>query len=650
MRPTDALHNPPVEMPTWMRTLQRALGDNGPRPANGTLTPLVALEELSRLDSDSLPESSEDRNSQRNDLKRALEELGDETTTELATPLSDFRANTLGRLPELLSSAGGLTVALAAAAVLQGRLTSPRTVASAWRDTLTAFRGNADYETCALRLAQLREVVEARGHEWIVERELLVKILNDGAEAAAVAGAELAPPANGRRYEWDELAGLDDRSRLDLIERHLARSVDEELAVVWLRFLRASLEAGEVEAGSARYIDTAMLREGEDADIVLPQDTEVPPEVAERHAERFGLPAQDAEYVVSLLLFELGDDDPAVLARVETNTSQGRAVTTARQRVRDQIDAAILGHHGQGWALQDGYVVITASGLGWVGFHEAKWAPAGFHPYLQDSGRALGRLDKRLIAALDEGRTDAIEAVELARWEQGLRDAPDDAFRVGLGVRNLERALPDDRVPRGGGGAHWAKVASYYLRDTWRWKALMQEIDDAREYAATPPYEASGLDPDDHKRFFADVERITGTGGHPQSRASLVRHAMAIAELNGLGSSRRRILEKTASDTATPEAALARLRQLGSDFDALLARAARQRNASVHGAKAAPQLLSNVLPFVSGVSIRIAEAALAAAAEGRPLVVRLEQERLSAIERLTSLEAGVPLAQLVASS
>jgi hypothetical protein len=630
MKPTDSLRNPHVEMSVWLRTLQRALGNNGPSAPNQPLTPLVALEEMSRLDGDSLPESPDDHNSLREDLKSSLDALGAETAGEVSTAIRDFRAKTLGRLPELLSDAEGLRVAHAAATVLESRLTTPEVVTKAWCDSVSAFRDNADYETCALRLAQLRELVEHRSQAWDVEVKLLIRIINDSARHAAEAGADIHP-ANGERYAFDELSGLDEDARLDLIEHHLARPAAEEDAVVWLRFTDALIEEGEVKVGSAHYFDAQPMREEVTAELPV--------------FDRYGLPDGDEDYLASFLIENLTADDHVVLARVETTTSRGQAVATARRKVLEQIAAATLGESVHGWELSGGYMLITPSGWGYESFHPGEGDISTLlHLFSHRPDKALAQLDPRLIVALEEGRSDAIEAVELARWEQGLLHSLDDAFRVGLGVRNLERALPAERVGR---GAHWTKVATYYLRDIWRWEAIGHELDDARHFAVTPPYEASGPGVEGTRDFYAEVERKSGTSGHPLSRADLIDHAAAIAELNAPGSSRRRILEKVVAGTATPAAALDRLDELGRDFDALLARTARQRNASVHGAKAVQPLLTNVLPFVSGLGIRLGQAALAASAEGIPLIVWLERERLTTIERLASLKAGVPLTQLI---
>jgi hypothetical protein len=617
-------------MSVWLRTLQRALGNNGPEPPANILTPLVALDELSRVDRDSLPESPDDRNSLREDLKRALDALGDETACAMATAIRDFQANTLGRLPELLTTADGLRVAHAAATVLQDRLTAPEVVVTAWRDCVTAFRDNANYETCALRLTQLRELIEHRGHAWAVELECLTRIINDSPSHAAEAGAQIDPPANGENYAFNELAGLEETARLNLIEQYLSRPAAAEAAVVWLCFADALVEADEVKLGSVRYFDARRMHEDVQAKRPV--------------ADRYGLPRDD---LAELLVETLTDDDRAVFARVETTTSRGRAITAARQTVLDHLAAATLGKVARGWKLCDGYLLITQSGWGYESFSAYENTNSTFiHQMGYRPDKALAQLDGRFVVALEKGRPDAIEAVELARWEQGLLSSPDDAFRVGLGVRNLERALPAERV---GKRAHWTKVTTYYLRDIWRWDAIEQELDDARYFAVTPPFEESSSGPQGRLDFYAEVERLSGTDGYPLSRADLIRHAAAIAAMNAPGSSRHRILEKVATDTATPETGLSWLDKLGRDFDALLARTARQRNASVHGAKSAQPLMVNVLPFVSGLGIRIGRAALEAAAEDVPLTVWLERERLRVIERRASLKAGVHLSELVAA-
>ena len=82
--------------------------------------------------------------------------------------------------------------------------------------------------------------------------------------------------------------------------------------------------------------------------------------------------------------------------------------------------------------------------------------------------RWLAGIDPALVEAWADGREDAVNAIELARWERALAASPDDVFRVALGVRNLERTLPAQRLPRGTGQkAHWTKVVTYYLKDLW---------------------------------------------------------------------------------------------------------------------------------------------------------------------------------------
>jgi hypothetical protein len=378
MRPTDSLLNPQIEMPVWLRTLQRALGDNGPPPPVQPLTPLIVLGELSGMDADSLPESPNDRNSLREDLKCALDALGDETATELSTAIRDFRANTLGRLPELLANAEGLRVARAAATVFEERLTSPEVVAKAWRDSVGAFRDNADYETCALRVAQLRELVEHRGHAWDVDAKLLIRIINDSASHAAEAGAEIHP-ANGESYAFGERAGLDEDARLDLIERHLARPAVQEDAVVWLCLADASIELDDVKVGSVHYFDAQPMRE----DVVAERPV----------SDRYGLPEGDADYLASFLIEHLTANDHAVLARVETTTSRGQAVAMARRKVLEQMAAATLGEFPHGWTLSGGYMLTTPAGWSYQSFHDPGERSTSIHLLSYRPDKALAELD-----------------------------------------------------------------------------------------------------------------------------------------------------------------------------------------------------------------------------------------------------------------
>ena len=82
-------------------------------------------------------------------------------------------------------------------------------------------------------------------------------------------------------------------------------------------------------------------------------------------------------------------------------------------------------------------------------------------------------------------------------------------------------------------------------------------------------------------------------------------------------------------------------------FDIVLARAARQRNAAVHGSVTVPAVIANVLRFSSSLGHRLVHEALAAAAAGEPLLARLERERLIARERRAALSGGRTLNEVL---
>ena len=654
MRPNDVQLNPHVHMPDWLLALQQALHADGPEPPPETLTPLAALDEVAAIAGSSSPESGDDRASLRKDLGRALESGGSETQEAAQAALDDFRRHTLSRLPEMLATQEGARLAAAAAAVLASRLLTDAVAAAAWRDVVAAFEGNDSYETCALRLGVLRELIDARGH--IVEAEVsrLARIINDSAKEIADEGSDVAPPADGESYAFEERAGLTELERLRLIERYVSRAPREEPAAVWLVFFDAAVTDGVVEAGSVRFIDAHHMRER------LEQE---PSEL-----ERLGLPSgRLGLFLAAQLLEDIHEDDQAVIARVQTTTRRGQAVEWARRTASAFLDAATVGQPHLGWRLADGHLLAS----------ERLWS----HRVLRRSGvpdmsrslerfiyrpdQSLAELDPRLVAAWETGRDDAVEAIGIARWHRAVTSLPDQHFRLVLSVRNLERTLPGARLTEAEGrSAHWTRVVAFYLKERWCWTALLDELDELRIHAVSPSPPAmfegdephQDDDPDALRQFhakldadtqaWADLAAITGST-ELISRAQLITHVPAIAELMPAGSSRRRLLDTLATDTADANAVQRWLKRLGSRFDTLIARTVRQRNAVVHGGGTSPAVVARTLPFAEYLALIVVRDALAAATNGVQLAHYLEEQRVTASERRAASDAGKPLVELV---
>ena len=431
----DVQLNPPVEMPAWLRSLRAAVHAEDLAPLAEALTKSPRCARSSLSPAGRCRSQRADRASLRNDLAHALDSLGPEVRALARTALDDFRRNTLRRLPEMLARPDSAPLAAAAADVLSARLQDDAVVAAVWRDVVTALTPTLPYQVCALRVGALWELLDPRGHFVEAEAEQLARIVNDSPRAIANAGGEVAAPADGGSYGHEELAGMTERERLHVVEQYVSKRLAEEPAVVWLVFFDASVADTVIDVGPVRFIDAGRMRDRLQQDPV--------------EAEGFGLPAgQLGVFVAAQLLGDLPESDRAVIARVETTTRRGHAVGWARRTASALLDAATVGEMHGGWQLAIGHLLTS----------EHAWSHRRIQRVPQPDLSQLMRqalyrpdssvkgLDARLVTAWEQGRSDAVDAVELAHWHRTATSLPDERFRLALAVRNLERTLPAARL------------------------------------------------------------------------------------------------------------------------------------------------------------------------------------------------------------
>jgi hypothetical protein len=98
---------------------------------------------------------------------------------------------------------------------------------------------------------------------------------------------------------------------------------------------------------------------------------------------------------------------------------------------------------------------------------------------------------------------------------------------------------------------------------------------------------------------------------------------------------------------ATPQKWLKYLQRLGNQFDTLVRRAARQRNAIVHGADTEPTMVRSVGPFVEWVEAVVVSRQLNAAVRGKDFLSRLEQENGVIRGYMQALGAGRPIVDTI---
>ena len=634
MKPHNERLAPIVPMSPQCQALQQSLNHEKPGLPKTVLTALVACGEVVSLDGSPPPEAPADRSSLRDDVGAALAFLGPEVQVLAKSALADFKAHTLMRLPELLETSEGIRLAASASRTVVARLSTSDAAAAAWRDVRNAFLQNDDLEVGLARIAHLRSVLEHRGHLWRVESESLARLLNDSAVHAAAAGAQVEVP-DGFRERHEARARLTETERFDFAERLVRAPGGSEVFVVYMIFRDAALEAGELEVGRVRLIDVGCLRHEFEGGGSL---------------TRFGFPddRRDAQFLLEILLDMVPADAQVVIGRVESSARRGDVIKTARGTLTGIVDVATLPFERQiGWHLADGYALVAPDGrLSCRSDPEHAPKRLGglmdrfrFHPE-----RRLKELDVGLLSAWHEGRDDAINAIELARWHAALRDLPDDRFRVALGIRNLERTLPRARFA----GASWTRAVAFYLKELWCWTELLAEIDDIRHHVISAPLPHDGTEPARSVSPFYENLRAT-IGVDTITREMASKLPTTVAELMPEGSSRWRLLTRFGRDTASATATDKWLGRKHQEFDRLLARAARQRNAVIHGSRTSPPVVENVVGFVQDLNSMVVQMAVDAAASGLPLERHLEEMRVEAIEREARVESGADLKAVLTS-
>lgn len=194
-------------------------------------------------------------------------------------------------------------------------------------------------------------------------------------------------------------------------------------------------------------------------------------------------------------------------------------------------------------------------------------------PELEGTGEALETLAPGLANLLAHGDRVALAAVREARWFQAARDATDPAQRLVLYVRAFERSLPLHD------GERWEGAVRRIFREFW---AEDRFDNDLLQLAHSTEYLLKLRDP----QALSDVPQWIEHRPRQQFRvnlaatltlASQIEQALEPLQYNTWPE--RLALRTYARMQQDPRRAHAALRELGEDFDQLLGRARRQRNA-----------------------------------------------------------------------
>jgi len=300
------------------------------------LGPISALKELEAVCDSMLagrggPNVS-NRPSLINDLQLGLDRLGGSLKSGVGPLLEDFRRE-IGHIKARLDSPQGARVIALALEPLLERFRQPQAARGAWRDVRKAFKDHdASAALCQLRILQLAEVTEFRGHDWAERARFLSELLSDEPIALWQVD-ELDESELKNHMDSDSPAGVPEWRRLELCEEAVMESAATSDVVVWLVVDDAAIHRGYLRIGYVQFFDQSMI----------PDAVREGGQLAQRD-EFSALPELEDwdEAKVSFGLEHLPDAQHRVLVRVELkNTRPARARARAREVVvQGMIDLA----------------------------------------------------------------------------------------------------------------------------------------------------------------------------------------------------------------------------------------------------------------------------------------------------------------------
>jgi Txe/YoeB family toxin of Txe-Axe toxin-antitoxin module len=577
----DALRAEKTDVPHILR----------PRAALGEILALCAT-----VIAGAEPCKPKDRRSLIADADRALGALGKHVKRELQPAISNFRSQELRRLSGLLEERGGTVRLRYATNALDRRLLSTPVAVAAWRDLVEAATNGLDIETCRLHALQLRELDEARGHEWIWRRQRFLELIGDGAFK-----------------DCEEVVGLPP-----------SRTAE----AVWIVFDRANIGSiGPLRVGQVQFFPGQLIpKEGES--ITSLANSDLPPELDEE-----GL---------KWLAVDQGVEGPLVYARVEMTGSRAADPANpwaqglppadwARRLVDGIVKGATFRLGGSAWKLLDGEAVYHGtmsdkSGTygnwgGAIPFEDPlaakRWREFVAPPY-ERTGTALEELDPSFAENLARGKREAAAAVKEVQWFESAEEQAEIGQRLMLRVRAFERALPTTAT------WHWDEAVKYYLREFW----ALEELNNRLFFLA---HKADRV----LRHQGADVSHleewiVRDRGGFTIHLGTFLRVVPELLKKLKAESDTRvlvRQLRLVASWDADPHAVHSHLERLAQNFDTLLARALRQRNSIVHGLDSDEAVIASVDGFVSRLAAMIVAQAVHGAAGEENLVEALAQSR-----------------------
>jgi hypothetical protein len=607
------------DLPPGLLALARQLEAGGDQAPSHVLGPVTALRDVSTTASGVLSGhaivSSEDRSSVRDDLRTAIDALGPALRTAAAPSWRAARKE-LGRLPKLLETPDGALMLRGLTDAILGQLATSEVCVAAWSDVRTAFEDETvGARECETRVNQLAEVVRLRGGDWQATASEVRSILYDDKSVLAHRGVVDAPEGGP---SVREPAGVSLDRRLKTTEEAIADDPPRGEVTGWVCFAQAWLPATYLSVGGVDFYAHQMWPDG----VRLG-----PPRETRRH------PEFDDEW--HTLFFRTLPEEPFVIAGVPLGDGLiADAVARARSTAQQLVRAA---RPQSSWILIPGAAIyVRGVHSGWFGApleRHDRPEPPTTSPENEPTGRELGALKPEMARAVVAGAPAASAAVRDAEWANAVAALPDSRQRLALGLRLVERCLPSPA------GDRWTRSVARYLKEWWidhQSRGLIGDTAVAAVDVLNGPPGMGGI-------ATAWRQRLTPIAGGLSYNIRLDETVRSIGELLEAlpaGSMPYRQAVELSKHAASAAAWLEHVDELGREFDLLLARAARQRNAIVHGADTLDEVIESVVDFAAFLQWALVHDQLDAVAEGESLLANLETRSLRVKSRHGRLQAG----------
>jgi hypothetical protein len=444
---------------------------------------------------------------------------------------------------------------------------------AAWSDVLVAFEDETvGARECEIRIKQLAEVLRLRGSDWQATASELTSILHDDKSVLAHRGIVDAPEGGPG---VQEPAGVPLDRRLKTAEEAVADDPPRGGVTGWVCFAQAWLSNTYLSVGGVDFYSHQIWPEGV---------RQGPPHETRRH------PEFDNEW--HTLFFRALPEEPFVIAGVPLGDGLiADAVARARSTAQHLVRAA---RPQSGWILIPGAAIyVRGEHSGWFGApleRHDRPEPPTTSPQNEPTGRELAALKPEMARAVVAGAPAASAAVRDAEWAKAVAALPDSRQRLALGLRLVERCLPSPA------GDRWTRSVARYLKNWWIDHQSRNLIGDTAVAAVDVLNGSLGIGgmPTTWR------QRLTPIAGGLSYNIRLDETLRSTGELlealAGASMPYRQTLElsKHAASAATW---LEFIDELGREFDLLLARAARQRNAVVHSADTLDEVIESVIDF-----------------------------------------------------